>query len=212
MGAQLDQGADAGVGTLVELRRRQGRLAEAEQGLGSLVADARAGLGPQHQKTLIAEAIAARLQHVDEWRGIARDLRPSLVDMGLSADEQRLLGPDGLAPLSLADGNAGRCVGRQRSARSTAPACGAFGGLADGEALRQCRCFLRGLSRDKLSTPAALLRRHRCTRAPVARTSSMMVFKAMVSAATGTPERPRRVATGPLAATPLPRRFRHIRR
>ena len=101
--------------------------------------------------------VAARLQHVDEWRGIARELRPSLVDMGLSAVEQRLLGPDGLAPLSLADGNAGRCVGRQRSARSTAPACGAFGGLADGEALRQCRCFLRGLSRDKLSTPAALL-------------------------------------------------------
>ena len=65
--------------------------------------------------------IAARLQHVDEWRGIARELRPSLVDMGLSADEQRLLGPDGLAPLSLADGNAGRCVGRQRSARSPRP-------------------------------------------------------------------------------------------
>ena len=48
---------------LVELRRRQGRLAEAEQELGSLVADARAGLGPQHQFTLRAEAIAARLRH-----------------------------------------------------------------------------------------------------------------------------------------------------
>lgn len=51
------------VGSLVELRRQQGRLAEAEQELGSLVADARAGLGPQHQWTLVAEAIAARLQH-----------------------------------------------------------------------------------------------------------------------------------------------------
>ena len=40
------------VGSLVELRRRQGRLAEAEQELGSLVADAHAGLGPQHVKTL----------------------------------------------------------------------------------------------------------------------------------------------------------------
>ncbi len=51
------------VGSLVELRRRQGRLAEAEAELGSLVADARAGLGPQHQYTLRAEAIAARLKH-----------------------------------------------------------------------------------------------------------------------------------------------------
>ena len=33
------------------------------QELGSLVADARAGLGPQHVKTLIAEAVAARLKH-----------------------------------------------------------------------------------------------------------------------------------------------------
>ena len=48
---------------LVELRREQGRLAEAEQELGTLVADARAGLGPQHWKTLVAEAIAARLKH-----------------------------------------------------------------------------------------------------------------------------------------------------
>ena len=39
------------IGNLVELRRLQGRLAEAEQELGSLVADARAGLGPQHIKT-----------------------------------------------------------------------------------------------------------------------------------------------------------------
>ena len=50
-------------GPLVELRREQGRLDEAEQELGSLVADARAGLGPQHRVTLCTEAIAARLQH-----------------------------------------------------------------------------------------------------------------------------------------------------
>ena len=54
------------------------------------------------------------------------------------------------------------------------------------------------------ATPAALDRRHRCTRAPVARTSSKIVCSATVSAATGTPARPRRVAIGPLAATPLP--------
>ena len=54
------------------------------------------------------------------------------------------------------------------------------------------------------ATPAALLRRHRCTRAPVARTSSKMVCSATVSATTGTPDRPSRVATAPLAATPLP--------
>ena len=58
--------------------------------------------------------IAARLQHVDEWRGIARDLAPPRRH-GALRREQRLLGPDGLAPLSLADGNAGRCVGRQRA-------------------------------------------------------------------------------------------------
>ena len=46
-----------------ELRRLQGRLAEAEEELGSLVADARAALGPQHFKTLIAEARAAQLKH-----------------------------------------------------------------------------------------------------------------------------------------------------
>ena len=54
-------------------------------------------------------------------------------------------------------------------------------------------------------TPAALLMRHKCTRAPVERINSMMVCRATVSAATGTPDRPMRVATGPLAATPLPR-------
>ncbi|MNT23351.1 hypothetical protein D3C72_1587680 [compost metagenome] len=61
------------------------------------------------------------------------------------------------------------------------------------------------LARRTSSTPAALLRRHRCTRAPVVLSSSKMVCSAMVSAATGTPDRPRRVASAPLAATPLPR-------
>ena len=58
-----DIGSVARVGVLVELRRMQGRLAEAEQELGSLVSDARRGLGPQHVATLEAEAIAARLKH-----------------------------------------------------------------------------------------------------------------------------------------------------
>ena len=46
-------------GALVELRREQGRLDEAEQELGTLVADARSGAGPQHPATLEAEAVAA---------------------------------------------------------------------------------------------------------------------------------------------------------
>ena len=55
------------------------------------------------------------------------------------------------------------------------------------------------------ATPAALERRHTCTRAPVMRISAMMVLSAIVSAATGTPLKPKRVASGPLAATPLPK-------
>ena len=54
------------------------------------------------------------------------------------------------------------------------------------------------------ATPAALDSRHRCTRAPVERTSSHSVCSAIVSAATGTPDKPSRVATAPLAATPAP--------
>ena len=50
-------------GALVELRREQGRLDDAEQELGTLVADARKRWGPQHQDTLEAEAVAARLRH-----------------------------------------------------------------------------------------------------------------------------------------------------
>ena len=48
---------------LVELRREQGRLDEAEQELGTLVADMRRHMGPQHPSTLEAEAVAARLKH-----------------------------------------------------------------------------------------------------------------------------------------------------
>ena len=50
-------------GALVELRREQGRLAEAEQELGTLVAKARERWGPQDLDTLEAEAVAARLKH-----------------------------------------------------------------------------------------------------------------------------------------------------
>ena len=50
-------------GPLVELRREQGRLAEAEQELGTLVADWRELAGPQYFLTLEAEAVAARLKH-----------------------------------------------------------------------------------------------------------------------------------------------------
>ena len=49
--------------SLVELRLEQGRLAEAEQELGTLVADARRIWGPQDLDTLEAEAVAARLRH-----------------------------------------------------------------------------------------------------------------------------------------------------
>ena len=48
---------------LVELRREQGRLDEAEQELGTLVTDAREFWGPQDLDTLEAEAVAARLRH-----------------------------------------------------------------------------------------------------------------------------------------------------
>ena len=48
---------------LVELRREQGRLDEAEQELGTLVARLHKSAGPQHPDTLEAEAVAARLLH-----------------------------------------------------------------------------------------------------------------------------------------------------
>ena len=69
---------------MVDLLRRQGRLAEAEEELGSLVADARAGLGPQHMVTLIAEAVAARLKHAqpDGAAAGAAELRGVVEKMG----------------------------------------------------------------------------------------------------------------------------------
>lgn len=74
----------ASVGALVELRRRQGRLAEAEEELGSLVAETRATLGPQHVQTLDVEAIAARLKHAqpDDAVAGAAELRTVVEKMG----------------------------------------------------------------------------------------------------------------------------------
>ena len=69
---------------LVELRREQGRLAEAEQELGTLVADARKGWGPQDLDTLEAEAVAARLRHAqpDGAAAGAAELRAVVERMG----------------------------------------------------------------------------------------------------------------------------------
>jgi hypothetical protein len=71
-------------GALVELRREQGRLAEAEQELGTLVADARKAWGPQHPLTLEAEAVAARLKHAqpDGAAAGAAELRAVVERMG----------------------------------------------------------------------------------------------------------------------------------
>src|SRR5450830_349096 len=52
------------------------------------------------------------------------------------------------------------------------------------------------------SRPALDDMRHRWTRAPVARTSSKIVCRAMVSLITGTPDKPRRDASAPLWAMP----------
>ena len=69
---------------LVELLRKQGRLAEAEQELGTLVADARKAGGAQHQSTLEAEAVAARLRHAqpDGAAAGAAELRAVVERMG----------------------------------------------------------------------------------------------------------------------------------
>ena len=88
---------------------------------------------------------------------------------------------------------------RRRSSR-----CRRRSGAAGGCSTSQVTGRPSALARRTSSTPAALLRRHRWTRAPVSRTSSKIVASAIVSASTGTPDRPRRVASGPLAATPLP--------
>ena len=70
--------------SLVELRREQGRLAEAEEELGSLVADMRRLQGPQHQLTLLAEATAARLKHAQPGGAAAgqAELRAVVERMG----------------------------------------------------------------------------------------------------------------------------------
>ena len=70
--------------SLVELRREQGRLDEAEQELGTLVADAREGWGPQHPATLEAEAVAARLKHAQPGGAAAgaAELRAVVERMG----------------------------------------------------------------------------------------------------------------------------------
>ena len=72
------------IAPLVELRREQGRLAEAEQELGTLVADARKKRGPQHFVTLEVEAVAARLQHAqpDGAAAGAAELRAVVERMG----------------------------------------------------------------------------------------------------------------------------------
>ena len=68
---------------LVELRREQGRLAEAEQELGTLVADLRKGAGPQHPLTLEAEAVTARLRHAQGGgAAAAAELRATVQKMG----------------------------------------------------------------------------------------------------------------------------------
>ena len=69
---------------LVELRREQGRLDEAEQELGTLVAEARENWGPQDLGTLEAEAVAARLKHAqpDGAAAGAAELRAVVERMG----------------------------------------------------------------------------------------------------------------------------------
>ena len=51
------------IGNLTDLLREMGRLAEAEAVLGNAVAVARETLGDNHERTLVLQARAARLQH-----------------------------------------------------------------------------------------------------------------------------------------------------
>ena len=78
--------------SLVELRQEQGRLAEAEQELGTLVADMCKKMGPQHFDTFEAEAVAARLRHAqpDGAAAGAAELRAVVERMGefLGAEHQ----------------------------------------------------------------------------------------------------------------------------
>ena len=86
--------------SLVELRREQGRLDEAEQELGTLVAFVRKGAGPQHPATLEAEAVAARLKHAqpDGAAAGAAELRAVVERMGefLGAAHQETVKYQGL--------------------------------------------------------------------------------------------------------------------
>ena len=71
-------------GALVELLRMQGRLAEAEQELGTLVARMRKAAGPQNLFTLEAAAVAAQLRHAqpDGSAAGAAELRAVVERMG----------------------------------------------------------------------------------------------------------------------------------
>ena len=70
--------------SLVELRREQGRLAEAEEELSWLMEHARNVFGPQAQDTLHAEATAARLKHAQPGGAAAgqAELRAVVERMG----------------------------------------------------------------------------------------------------------------------------------
>eukprot|EP00966_Prymnesium_polylepis_P115068 2659577-Prymnesium_polylepis.3 len=79
-----------------------------------------------------------RIRAALEWYRVASSLTPSLDDMQLTAAEQRQLGRTGLKTW--------RAV-RSRNSSS-------LQGLFNGRARRLCRCFLRGLARDKKSDPS----------------------------------------------------------
>ena len=62
----------ASIGNLTDLLREMGRLAEAEAVLGDAVAAARETLGDKnHERTLVLQARAARLQHAQPGGGAA---------------------------------------------------------------------------------------------------------------------------------------------
>ena len=89
---------------------------------------------------------------------------------------------------------------RRRSSRCRRRS-GAGGGCSTSQVTGRPSALARAHERD---AGRAADRRHRCTRAPVSRTSSKIVASAIVSASTGTPDRPRRVATRPWRRRRLP--------
>ena len=105
---------------LVELRREQGRLAEAEQELGTLVADARKQWGPQSQNTLEAEAVAARLKHAQtdgaaagaaELRAVVERMREILgVEHPYTTKWQRVLEGNGAVGNGVVGGGPGHYI------------------------------------------------------------------------------------------------------